>query len=339
MAVLLVVVAHSGLGQIVPGGTGVTIFFVISGYIITRLILTELTQTSRFDVRGFYIRRLFKIAPPFMLVVFIPGLIYSAMGLGSWAHLAAQLLFVFNWVYLTGRAQVLPGSGVVWSLSIEEQFYLVASLFWLLVAAGRTSMRHIKYGALAVFISGLALRIFLLLAGYGHERTYYGSDTRISAIAAGVFVACVLHEKRDKPFMQARLANLVWLLCLSITLISLLDRNQFFRESFRYTAQEFVTATSIFLLATTANRNKVSKVTARVLGSKVLTNIGLASYSTYLVHFILIMNLTGLVPHSWGLGSRVIFFVSLSLVVGQVIYLVIERPALRWRHKYLRSQS
>ena len=121
-AVSLVVVMHSGL-TITPGDGGVVVFFVISGYIITRLLLTERARTGGFDLYGFYRRRLYKLAPPLLAVVVLPTFVYAAFRPVDWGAVAAQVGFAYNWTKIydyQGSLEVLPGSEVVWSLAIEE---------------------------------------------------------------------------------------------------------------------------------------------------------------------------------------------------------------------------
>ncbi len=110
-AVLLVVVAHAGAGLIVPGGSGVTIFFAISGLIITLLVLREQDKTGGFAIGGFFFRRAAKILPPLIVVVLVPSLVWACFGPLDWGALAAQIFFVFNWVKASGDLfHVLPGS-------------------------------------------------------------------------------------------------------------------------------------------------------------------------------------------------------------------------------------
>ena len=108
-AVMLVVVSHAGVA-VVPGGSGVTVFFVISGFIITHLLLREYERHRSFDVLGFYSRRALKIFPPLLVIVIVPSLIYGAVRAVSWFDVAGQLLFFFNWAYVDSQVSVLPGS-------------------------------------------------------------------------------------------------------------------------------------------------------------------------------------------------------------------------------------
>ncbi|MGW9345945.1 acyltransferase family protein, partial [Streptomyces albidoflavus] len=90
-AVMVVVIAHAGLGHIVPGGSGVTIFFSISGFIITYLLLRERQKTDGFSVSSFYRRRFFKIFPPFAVAVIVPSLIWSIQHPIDWTAFLAQI--------------------------------------------------------------------------------------------------------------------------------------------------------------------------------------------------------------------------------------------------------
>ena len=129
-AVALVVFSHAGL-TFVPGGSGVTVFFCISGFWITYTMLRERERTGGFDWGGFYFRRAVKLAPPLVLIIVIPTLIYSLFHRIDWLDFLGQVFFFFNWRYTDSEVLVMPGSVVTWSLSIEEQFYLVIALVWL----------------------------------------------------------------------------------------------------------------------------------------------------------------------------------------------------------------
>ena len=156
-AVLLVVFSHAGL-SFVPGGSGVTIFFAISGFIITYLILRERDKTGGFDVAGFYIRRLLKIAPPLLLAIVLPTAIYWLRGGAvNLLDFLGQVFFFFNLRYLDSEITVLPGTHVMWSLSIEEQFYLIFALIWLfMVRWERYRKSLVVIGALVITYSSLA---------------------------------------------------------------------------------------------------------------------------------------------------------------------------------------
>src|SRR4051812_6762421 len=158
LAVMLVVVAHAGLGAMVPGGSGVTIFFSISGFIITYLLLRENDATGSFGIRAFYVRRLLKIGPPLLVCILIPTIILAFFKAINWAPFAGIVFFYFNWFKATGVDAPLPGSGVVWSLSIEEQFYLGFALLWLIVVRSTARTRCLALLAGVAVVSSTTIR-------------------------------------------------------------------------------------------------------------------------------------------------------------------------------------
>ena len=166
-AVMIVVVAHAGLGHIIPGGSGVTIFFTISGFIITLLVLRERDREGTFSVRRFYFRRAAKIFPPFIIAVVVPSAIWAVWHPDVWMGLLTQLLFVFNWA--KPFVHVLPGTEVVWSLSIEEQFYIVFALVWILLARRRYWRPVLSALALFAVVGSVAIRIAYAAAPGGRS--------------------------------------------------------------------------------------------------------------------------------------------------------------------------
>lgn len=95
LAVLIVVLGHAGVSNM-PGDAGVTIFFVISGFIITHILLRERESAGGFNVRKFYLRRALKLAPPFVLLIVAPTLAYSLWNAISWTAFLSQILFTYK---------------------------------------------------------------------------------------------------------------------------------------------------------------------------------------------------------------------------------------------------
>ncbi|HEV7815286.1 MAG TPA: acyltransferase, partial [Janthinobacterium sp.] len=134
-AVMVVFVSHAGWGHIVPGGFGVTVFFFLSGYLITTLLRTEYEKLGSISFKSFYLRRVYRILPPVYLVLF---LIYLLVQIGiltgnvSLVGLMAQVCQVTNYYLLYAQeAGVVPYTGTFWSLAVEEHFYLIFPIFFL----------------------------------------------------------------------------------------------------------------------------------------------------------------------------------------------------------------
>ena len=342
LAVMLVVVAHAGVGHIVPGGSGVTIFFVISGFIITHLVLREFDKSTGFSARGFYYRRFMKLFPPFLCVVLIPTVIYSFLAQINWSSVAGQVFFYFNWIYMKREDPlVLPGSGVVWSLSIEEQFYIVFALLWICALKSRHAVRVLAVTAAACTIWPLIVRI-LIVAGSGqpHFRVYYGTDTRIDALAFGVCAAILYREVLRQSDTPGRLIEAVrrvlshdaaFVAAIALYVLSLVVRQPDFRETFRYTMQS-IAAAELILYGFLASSTFLRKQFATVSGWAVVRYIGLASYSIYLVHLSLDKALDG-PTQGWPSVAAVAVKIVAGVGAGLLVWLVVERPVERFKNR------
>ena len=135
LAVMIVFVGHAGLGHIVPGGFGVTVFFFLSGYLITTLLRREYESHGTISLAKFYLRRVYRIFPPLYLVLAIlialqvSGFLQREM---SWTAVMAQVFHLTNYYLLAypsvEAAPVVPHTVPFWSLAVEEHFYLLSRL-------------------------------------------------------------------------------------------------------------------------------------------------------------------------------------------------------------------
>ena len=127
ISVLIVVLGHSGLEALVPGGLGVTIFFFLSGYLISTLMLAEHSRTGEINILNFYARRVFRLMPPLIVSLAIAyGLTYSGLLAGAITckGLAAQLLYFANYygLFFDPGNTIPDGTGILWSLAVDEPF-------------------------------------------------------------------------------------------------------------------------------------------------------------------------------------------------------------------------
>lgn len=341
-AVLLVVVAHAGLGSIIPGGSGVTIFFTVSGFIICTIVLREYDRTNGFDLARFYARRLLKIGPPFLLIVLIPTIVYSISQSINWLQVAGQAFFLFNWQYMSGQTAVLPGSGVVWSLSIEEQFYVGFAILWILALLTPKPVQKIAVLAVACSLVPLILRVILNFDSVDHARTYYGTDTRIDGIAIGILTA-LLYRSITKMDSNSRMRNLLgrtrkiaisyaaFVFAIGFYLASLIIRDELFRETLRYSMQA-VAAAILILYGLLREHGRVHALLMKFVSWRPVQIIGLASYSIYLCHLILI-SLTSELVSGQNSVVQILFKISTSIVLGCIIWALLERPVENWKKR------
>jgi peptidoglycan/LPS O-acetylase OafA/YrhL len=332
-AVLLVVFAHAGIGDVVPGGSGVTIFFSVSGFIITLLVLRERQKTGQFSLLGFYKRRAVKIFPPFLIIVIVPTIIYSVTSFVDVRAVAAQALFVFNWAELSGISSVLPGSGVVWSLAIEEQFYIAFALIWMVLVKARWWQGALVILSSAAIVLSTSSRIFLAHSGEQYsDRIYFGTDTRLDGIAWGVLAACVYHgwaQRAGATNMVMRAVGSDWTLIVAMLLygISLAIRDDWFRDTFRYSLQS-VSACLIIVFGLVPGHGRMRRVVYRVSVSKPIALIGLASYSIYLAHLV-IYSLLAPITDQLALPIRVFTLAAVGVLAGIALYTIVELPIQR----------
>ncbi|MGX1561954.1 acyltransferase family protein [Streptomyces sp. NPDC055506] len=226
VAVGLVVLAHAGVSQVSGGYIGVDVFFVISGFLITSLLLRELSRTGRVSVRSFYARRALRLLPVSSLVIAVTlggaWLFLSKARLAEYAGDAlASALYAVNFRLAAAGtdylAQNSPPSPFqhFWSLAVEEQFYLVWPLLLLLtwrLARGRRRLVAVPLGVLCLgsFAAGL------LVTNSSAPWAYFGSLTRAWELGAGALLA--LGTGRLERLPAALAAPLSWLGLTCVTL-------------------------------------------------------------------------------------------------------------------------
>ena len=333
-AVMLVVLAHSGFGHVVPGGAGVTIFFSISGFIITHLLLRERAKAGTFDARGFYLRRFLKIAPPLIVLVFLPTIVYAWFGGPvNPLHVAAQAFFTYNWVPDPETGLGLPGSGVVWSLAIEEQFYIVFAVLWVTVARRPGYLRLLTLSAVLVVLLSNAARLWFVLtmgAVAAEDRIYFGSDTRAEGIALGVLAAVAYSVWLQEPERLPQLRRFVsgpWTLPLAavLCLAAVLIRDPWFRDTLRYTLLSLGTV-AVILYGFVSRDDALRRHFDSVVQLAPVRMIGLASYSIYLGHLVFERNVYGRLIEDWPAPAIHLTEVVTSVVGGYLVYRVVEVP-------------
>jgi peptidoglycan/LPS O-acetylase OafA/YrhL len=198
LAVAAVLLYHGGVSWMSGGFLGVDVFFVLSGYLITSLLLAQYRRDGRIDLRRFWIGRARRLLPAAILVIvvclvfealFLPGdvrtlrvdAIASALYVNNW-H---QILAGHSYFAAFGRPSLLQH---YWSLSVEEQFYFV----WPLVLMGGLALgrrRWVVVGAVVAVVVSAGLMAVLYKGGTDPSRVYYGTDTRAAPLMIGAILA------------------------------------------------------------------------------------------------------------------------------------------------------
>lgn len=286
VAILTVMLSHYSGKAYAPGGFGVTLFFVISGFIITRLFLAEIAATGQIAIGRFYARRFIRLMPA--LTVAVMAIAATTLLLGepfSPVPVVAALTYLKNYQTLFLPDHIGPplaNLGIYWSLAVEEHFYLVFPL--LLLGLRR---RPASFCALlvALIFTCLAWRLTLILHyEVPAPRTYMGSDTRFDSPLMGALLACLCRMQEQNGRPVASLANWSLPAGLLLTLISFLIRDPVFRETFRYSIQNIAIALCLFGILYGPSLSWPR----RLLANGPLHVIGVISYSLYLWHIFIL---------------------------------------------------
>jgi peptidoglycan/LPS O-acetylase OafA/YrhL len=334
LSFLIVFVAHAGLARWVPGGFGVTVFFFLSGYLITTLLRLEQERHGHINVRHFWLRRVLRILPPFYLVLLAATtatLLAGAPFHVKAAPLLAQLLHVTNyWTVWHGTAGMPEGTGIYWSLAVEEHFYLLFP--WLFIGMQRAQLKGHQQALLLWGLCVLALAWRCLLVWHWHvdsDRTYMGSDTRLDSIVFGCALAVWKNPILDAPTAGiAHRWQFIWVPgSLALLVACLVFRNEAFRETFRYSLQG-VALTVLFIAAVRQPQWPMF----RWLNSRLMKRLGSLSYALYLVHFTVLLFLARFLPAMPDL-LRGVLSLGLALLLAQASYRWIEQPCARLRRR------
>jgi len=325
IAFLIVFGSHAISVRFVPGGFGVTVFFFLSGYLITTLLIREARESGRISLRRFYLRRAIRILPPMYVTV---ALAYLAVWLGLIAHATslwpafAAILNFYNYWAILGGDQLPAGTGVVWSLMIEAHFYAVFPIIFALFVRRGWSVRRQAATLIAVCVGVLVWRAVLVFvvhvsldpaAGW----IYRATDTRFDGILWGCVMA-ILRED-GAGVRRGRYAWVLALMGVAMIFGSLIWRNPLFRETLRYTVQS-VALWPIFSFCI----DRRARVLGNMLDSRVLVRIGGLSYAMYLGH-VMVLELVGGFVGADGVVRAGMAFV-LTLAFARVMQLGVERP-------------
>ena len=335
IAVALVFFAHSGLDHLIPGGLGVTIFFVLSGYLITTLMRVEHARGGGISYRGFYLRRLLRLMPPLFIVVAVAGLLaaFSVIDGGFTSGGLLSALFYFgNYFVISNDFHGMPaGIGVIWSLAIEEHYYLFyPPLAALLLRVGRVGL---SVGVLSTLCAAvLAWRYWLVFHGASEAYLTMATDTRVDAILIGCLMALLRNPWLDRvPAPKALHDWGIAAVCAAALLGTLLYRDEVFRLTARYTLQSLAIAPLIYLAVARADR-----LPFRWLNARPLVYIGTISYTIYLAHHVILLGLAKHWPQ-WSWISLTLAGIVLTLAVAEPMRRWVEQPCARLRQRLHRK--
>ena len=359
LAVALVLAGHGGIPGMTGGFVGVDVFFVLSGFLITSLLLDELGRSGRIDLANFWIRRARRLLPALVLMVLAVAVgrqLFSPEAVaGLRDDAVAAFFWVANWMFVADKtdyfSQGAPPSPLqhAWSLGVEEQYYIVWPLVLVTVAvvlaarARRRDRRATLGGVrLVVFVLATlgalasAAAAILLASDAARDRVYFGTDTRAQALLVGAAASALLVRdweslNRGWSLIRSRWGRRIARLLPVIGLVVLAAAAHYATGSAREFRSGLLTAVAVAAVLVIApvaldQRGPV----AAVLAWGPLAWLGTISYGIYLWHWPIFLVLNG---ERTGWSGLSLFAVrcAATLAVSTVSWWVIEQPVRKWR--------
>ncbi len=341
LAVIAVIFYHLGAGWAQGGLLGVTLFFVLSGYLITGILVDEIERTGKLDLKNFWLRRVRRLFPAIVVVIVVVALLCALFNhpllTKMRPDIPASLFWFQNWWYVFRDLSYFENLGDpsplthFWSLAIEEQFYLVWPLVLLLLyrVFGRRR-KAIGLVCLALAIVSAAWMAFLFNPGADPTRVYYGTDTRAFSLLAGALLAFVWPSRRaefvgkvNRGSVLLKGIDVIGTIALAaiIVMMVLVDGTSAFMYRGGLVLASLLTVILMVALV------MPDGLLARFFSSAALVWVGKRSYGMYLWHYPLILLLSPLDPaasgHSWWIYLLVF---ALTFAVSGLSYRFVEDP-------------
>jgi peptidoglycan/LPS O-acetylase OafA/YrhL len=349
LAIIAVLLYHGGVSWAGGGFLGVESFFVLSGFLITSLLIAEWCESSRIRLGAFWARRARRLLPALFALVAVIGVYYTIAGPlnavpGLRSDGIAALLYVGNWHQIATGSSYFVASGSVsplqhtWSLAIEEQFYLLwplilVAVFWLVGRGSASTHRSLTTLLGATIVAALASAgetAVLYRGGTGLGRVYYGTDTRATGLLVGASLAIAIARarqagRRSPTGRRHRVGGAAALLALIMVLVAMHEATgeSSWLFPWGFVGIDLAVATVIAAVVLLPESS-----IARVFSVRPLCAIGTISYGVYLWHFPCFLWLD---QSSTGCSGAALLLVRLAVTfaVAVVSFIAIEQPVRR----------
>ena len=337
IAVIMVLAYHLKLALFKSGFLGVTVFFVLSGYLITGILISEVEEEGTIDLKNFWLRRIRRLVPAVMsmavVIIFVSAVVNKIIFTKGCKDFLASVLGFNNWWQIFNKVSYFEAAGVpspfthCWSLAIETQFYLIYPLILLgiykLVKSreeGRAK-RGLLFAGVTLLLALISVILMIVLFDPQQDasRVYYGTDTRAFSLLFGALLA-ILWEYQMVPRRLSASVNMVLgSVSFAVLLVMTIAING--SSNFWYRGGQFVgTILTVLVIYTVSGRKTWL---SRFLSNPVLKWIGDRSYSIYLWHYPIILLISKGIKASWWIT---LIEIVLSVVLAELSYRFIETP-------------
>jgi peptidoglycan/LPS O-acetylase OafA/YrhL len=346
VAILLVLGIHA-IPRVLPGGfIGVDLFFVLSGFLITSILLVERRRSGRVDLGRFYVQRALRLLPA-LSALLLACLVYAYLTEPAPAFrltlldTRAAAFYYYNWhVYFNGNQLLTPTMVHLWSLSVEEQFYLVwpVLLILLLTLVPRRSLQAI---VIVVCIAAVAVHRALTWPAGGNIWISFRTDLRADTLLWGVLIAIVADAgsialpRRARLALQAALVPAIAILAAHALMPGIAVNGYLYRIGWN-----LIGLAGAVLVATTACCPPRPLRTA--LEWAPIRWLGRVSYGLYLWHYAIFVVWVYYPVARIAAGPawlRIVVAITASLGMAALSHYYLERPILRWRDRITRRRA
>lgn len=337
IAVIMVLAYHLKLALFKSGFLGVTVFFVLSGYLITGILISEVEEEGTIDLKNFWLRRIRRLVPAVMsmavVIIFVSAVVNRIIFTKGCKDFLASVLGFNNWWQIFNKVSYFEAAGVTspfthcWSLAIETQFYLIYPLILLGIyklvksrGEGRAK-RGLLFAGVTLLLALISVILMIVLFDPQQDasRVYYGTDTRAFSLLFGALLA-ILWEYRMVPRRLSASVNMVLgSVSFAVLLVMTIAING--SSNFWYRGGQFfgTILTVLMVYAVSGRKTWLS----RFLSNPVLKWIGDRSYSIYLWHYPIILLISKGIKAS---GWITLIEIVLSVVLAELSYRFIETP-------------
>lgn len=337
IAVIMVLAYHLKLALFKSGFLGVTVFFVLSGYLITGILISEVEEEGTIDLKNFWLRRIRRLVPAVMsmavVIIFVSAVVNRIIFTKGCKDFLASVLGFNNWWQIFNKVSYFEAAGVpspfthCWSLAIETQFYLIYPLILLGIyklaksrGEGRAK-RGLLFAGVTLMLALISVILMIVLFDPQQDasRVYYGTDTRAFSLLFGALLA-ILWDYRMVPRRLSASVNMVLgSVSFAVLLVMTIAING--SSNFWYRGGQFVgTILTVLVIYTVLGRKTWL---SRFLSNPVLKWIGDRSYSIYLWHYPIILLISKGIKASWWIT---LIEIVLSVVLAELSYRFIETP-------------
>lgn len=334
IAVIGIIIYHLNKQWLSGGFLGVDTFFVISGYLITSLLLKEYEETGIIKIKQFWIRRIKRLLPAVLILIFtvtMSTLILKPSHIVQIKHDAfAAIFYMSNWWYIATDVNYFEQFAFMplkhlWSLAIEEQFYLFFPFVLILLLLKFKNYKKVTLILWVVSLVSLILMITISFITTGNSRVYFGTDTRLQTLLLGVILAFAWPPFKLNTQPPKVLQNVISAIgtCSLLILIMLFfvveDDSKWIYHGGFY----IISALTLLIIASAVHPTNLF---AKLLGNKVFLYIGQRSYSLYLWHFPIISFI-----HSYYVAGQYpayvyVMDIILTAIFAELSYRYIEVP-------------